>query len=254
MALSFGQNPTFAPMLTLLMLLSLSVAPDTASHPAARMFHDIGQNNISSGVFMRHGLGLGWQHKKLSLNTAVLLESVGGKDNAFAASAIDLGYKPAIAIKGFPVKAGVLLIHDNGMRNVKAMNYALFAEHHRKHWRFSGGLHFRHYYLSAKAIEQFQITENRAFAETWNPIYKLGYAFFYHDKPWQIVLNTTNIDFFYINQITNPMFNIIGSWIVKKDWQVMAALWYRSAGNLNASVNPYEFFFRAGITWKINWQ
>ena len=213
-------------------------------------FFDVGKRNISQGAFVRNGFGVGVMQGGTGVAAMMCSEPVGTRSNVLSAFALRASYH-IVFNAGQRLNAGFMLIHDNANSAVKAMNYGLLlGTKIRRHWELSSGIHFRHYYLASKAKKELGISDNGALIETWNLMYKFGYVFFKESSKMNVSFNMTNIDYFHVNQVTNPMFNVIGTWKFRDDWQLFASAWYRSAGMLNGSINPYEFFFRAGIKWR----
>jgi hypothetical protein len=71
------------------------------------------------------------------------------------------------------------------------------------------------------------------------------------DNIWNIGFSFTNIDYFIINQETNPVINLQGKYDVSKSLTLFLESWYKSSGAFNLSVNSFGFFFRTGVLWKI---
>lgn len=72
-----------------------------------------------------------------------------------------------------------------------------------------------------------------------------------HNHNWNLGLTITNIDYYTINQSTNPIFNLQMKYDLKPNLSVRIDSWYKQAGIFNIYANYFGYFFRGGVKWEI---
>jgi len=82
-------------------------------------------------------------------------------------------------------------------------------------------------------------------------LYLLGYYLKPQEHNWNVGINVTNIDYYLLNQSTNPLFYLQGEYRPTERMSLFAEAWYKSAGAFNISVNYFGYLFRSGLLWKL---
>ncbi len=213
-------------------------------------FHsDIGIHNASDGGFVRMANVTGLRFNKFTFETGLQTEL--------------LSHKPTF-LTGFMVRAGrELLIGEqkvqlNGLYTVSRfsdlmheLNRGLFATTQHKKFTFELGTHFRTYVYNKNAREKYNIQGNSRLTESWNLIYRIGYALKPPDHPWNLSLAVTNLDLFLIHQETNPMLQLSGKYNISLNISLYLDTFYQQAGMFNINVHYFGFYLRPGIKWHI---
>ena len=106
--------------------------------------------------------------------------------------------------------------------------------------------------MNSSALEEYDIEDSdKKFRENFNMIYMATAYLKPHENSWNVGLSCTNIDYFIINQSTNPVFNIQMLYKPNSNLTIRLDTWYKQAGILNINANHFAYFFRGGITWEI---
>lgn len=157
-----------------------------------------------------------------------------------------------LAIKSWPLDLqffGLQTIYSNLLRET---NWGAFIQKQGKHFDIRLGTGFRTFAFRNYAIKKYGIEEEATkLHENFNLIYSFGY----HLKPpasnWNIGLSVTNVDYFMVNQETNPIFCLEGSYKLKDSISLLTQFWYEPAGVFNIYANYFGFFVRTGIIWNL---
>jgi hypothetical protein len=83
-------------------------------------------------------------------------------------------------------------------------------------------------------------------------MYSFSYTLNPFEYVWNIAMTVTDIDHFLINQETNPVFNLKGSYRLTTPVCLFAEAWYKSSGITNLELNHFGFTIRTGLTWNFN--
>ena len=225
---------------------------DLSAQPKLSFYTDLGENNVSKGLFIKTaGLGRyqfgnnllesGFQADLKNTNKSVFSGfSISGSRN-FMISHFQLG------ITGF----WIITPFSELLRET---NWGGLLKHENNHFEFSIGSNFRTYAFRQKAIREYGI-ENNAIKlhEILNLTYSLGYQLKPRDSQWNVGFTLTNNDNFLIEQETNPMLRLNGLYRLRTPLSIYVQAWYKSAGATNLAVNYFGFFFRTGIIWTLRY-
>jgi hypothetical protein len=119
-----------------------------------------------------------------------------------------------------------------------------------KHFEFILGLNYNNYKFSDKAVHQYKISEE---AVTLRETYNLLYSFKYSLKPlkhfWNLSLALTDMDYFLINQGTNPLIKLRGHYNISRHLSLNTEASYKPAGFSNLAMANFGFTLKTGIIW-----
>jgi len=211
---------------------------------------DIGENNISEGLYSRSAILGTYQIGKYNMNAGCQLDLKYPGDRIFSGARFSGGR--TFSIKNFDFEIQGLFIYSSFSKYLFETNWGILSKMQHRHFYFQLGTNFRGYHLVENAFDQYDQGINNKIRENWNVMYLIGYNLKPLDHKWNAGITLTNIDHFTINQETNPMIYLHGKYQVSEPLVLYAETWYKSAGALNISVNYFGFFFRMGIIWKID--
>jgi hypothetical protein len=156
-------------------------------------------------------------------------------------------------IKSTPIELQGFFLFNPFSDILRETNWGILLKSRLKHFDLALGTDFRTYAYSKKAINDYGIEKNAAkIHEPFNLIYSFSYYLKPTEDKWNIGLSVTNIDYFIINQETNPTLSLRGLYKLKSPLSLFAQAWYEPAGVLNLNINYFGFFIRTGIIWDIN--
>jgi hypothetical protein len=211
---------------------------------------DAGKINISEWGVVKTALMADYRVKKLTISTGGQLELAGPSPNAFTGFYLKGGY--GFAIKNFPFDVQGIFLLNPYSEIIHEWNLGLQANVEKPHFTWKLGTGFRKYYITDQAREDYDIEESSSLYEKWNLLYEITYTLKPRDHIWNAGISITNLDYFLINQETNPMIYIRGSWNFSTPFTLYAEAWYKSAGTFNISANSFGYFFRTGLIWKLS--
>jgi hypothetical protein len=213
-------------------------------------FIDVGENNVSEGYYVKSSLVGNYQFGKTNISAGAQLNLKNAAESVFSGTYFKVSRE--IKIKTFPFDVEGLFLYTPFSKLIHESNLGLVAIVDRTHFTWKLGTNFRTYRIRNEAAETYDIESNRSLHENWNIMYLFGYRLKPIDNKWNVGISLTNIDYFLINQETNPMVYLKGSFEIKPKLKLYTEYWYKSAGSLNISANSFGAFIRAGIIWKID--
>jgi len=110
------------------------------------------------------------------------------------------------------------------------------------------GSNFKTYTINANGRAEHGIAkEDCKLREFFNLTYLISGYVMPHNHNWNLGLTITNIDYYTINQSTNPIFNLQMKYDLKPNLSVPIDSWYKQAGIFNIYANYFGYFFRGGV-------
>jgi hypothetical protein len=234
----------------IILIFSVFVSIEASSQKQLSACFDMGENNVSDGLFAKSLVRGSYEISKNKLEGGVQFELKSSND--FFLSGIYLKYSHSFTIKKFPFDVQGFYIHNGFSGMLFESDKGLLVDIKRKHFSYKIGTNFRTYGFTKSAIKEYGLSSNTKTHENWNVMYQLCYDLKLAEHKWNAGLTLTNIDNFLINQETNPFCNLHGHYKLSEPLTLFAELWYKSSGNFNLNVNYFGFFIRAGILWNVN--
>jgi len=211
---------------------------------------DIGENSVSDGMYIQNSNIAAYEFGKMYVAGGVRLDIKSAAEKIFTGTAIRFGRQ--FSIKEFPFEIEAHTIYNPFSDWVREFNWGVLAKIQLTHFRFKLGTSFRTYSLTQTAKEYTSPQSNDKIHENWNLMYLAQYHLKPVDFNWNVGVSITNIDYFLINQETNPMINLNGRYELSESLSLFAEAWYKASGFSNISVNYFGFFIRTGIIWNID--
>ena len=235
----------------LFILLLITGRINVEAQPVLTIYSDASRNTVSDGLFFRSAFlgnyGLGNYQLKAALQTNL----INGNNIMLSGYRFD-------GLREFKLKNILLELNGFGLWTantsiLQETNIGCLMAMKTKHFDVRFGTNFRTYSFRKEAIEKYAI-ENAAtkIHENFNLMYSFGYNLKPSNHKWNAGLTFTNIDYFMINQETNPYVNLKGFFKVSSPVRLFAEVWYKTAGAINRSSNYFGFIMRGGIVWNFN--
>lgn len=214
------------------------------------MHFDTGENNVSNGLFIKTAGFGAYRSGKTKITGGCQFDLKSINANILSGSAITVARE--FSIKGFPFEIKGFNVYNKYSELLYDLNWGILINIKRNHFTYQIGTDFRTYGYTKHAIKEYGIESQNKIHENWNLIYLVGYNLKPLDFKWNVGLLLTDIDYFIIEQETNPMFNLHARYKVAPPVTLYFESWYKSSGALNLSVNYFGFFIRTGVIWEIN--
>ena len=216
-------------------------------------YSDLGKNNVSQGLFIKAASIGKYEFDKNKIETGFQFDIKNNIDNNN--KALVSGYVRAsrnLSVKNVPLEIQAFYTRNSISDILFETNWGTCLTMRKKHFETSIGTNFRTNAYKKKAIDEYGIDEHSA---KTHENFNLMYSFIYFLKPteysWNVGFSITNFDYFIINQETNPVLNVQGSYQISNPVRIFAQAWYKSAGAFNLNVNHFGFHFRSGVLWDI---
>ena len=233
---------------TLVLLISFY-----GSHAQIRLqtFVDIGENNASEGVYIKNVYRGSYQYQKYSLEGGMQFDIMSNNPNVL--TGFDIIGSKTFQIKNFPFDVNGFFMLNRFSDLMHETNWGASIETKKlKHFLFALGTNFKTYKINSAAREEYGISKsNSKLSENFNLIYVISAFLKPHDNIWNVGLSCTNVDYYIINQSTNPVFNLQMKYKLNSGLILYLDSWYKQAGIFNISANYFGYFFRGGLIWEI---
>ena len=243
-------NPVKGKYLLSLLLL-LTFLTGTKAQLTLQSFFDIGENNVSEGVYLKNMCRSIYEYQKYKVEAGILFDLISNNPNAL--TGIDLTGSGEFSIKNFPfgVKGFFMLNRFSDM--LYETNWGARAElKNLDHIIFEIGTNFKTYHVNASTREEQDINKSDGkLRENFNLLYRISAYLKPHTNNWNLGFSVTDFDYYVINQSTNPIFNIQASYKPKSNLTIYSELWYKQAGIFNIYAGYFGYFFRGGLKWEI---
>ena len=212
---------------------------------------DIGENNVSEGVFIKNVYRGCYQYQKYSVEAGMQFDIISNNPNTL--TGLDIIGTREFFVKDFPFDVKGFFMLNRFSDLLYETNWGVRIETRKfEHFLFELGTNFRTYIINSAAREEYNINRaNSKLNENVNLMYLITGYLKPHGNDWNIGLSITNIDYYVINQITNPVFNVQMNYKLKPNLALYMEAWYKQAGMFNINANYFGYFFRGGIKWNV---
>jgi hypothetical protein len=221
------------------------------AQPGISIYSDVGSNNVSNGIFIKSAALGFYKYGKNNFETGIQTNLKNNNKNGFSGYTIGASRNMAIKDISFRLKGFFTLTIPS--ETLSETNYGALMGMRHKRFEMSIGANFRTYNLRQTAVNRYEIDNTHTqIHESPNLMYSFGYNIKPTDETWNLGLSVTNIDHFNINQETNPVVNLNGTYKISPPVTLYIQACYKSAGVTNLVLNYFGYFFRTGIIWNIN--
>jgi hypothetical protein len=247
----FSESYSLRISAALFMLIVMTGLINVAAQPVFTIYSDVAKNTVSDGLFVKSAFMGNYKLGNYRLKAALQTNLINDNNITLSGYRID-------GAREFKIKNALLEMNGFGLWTyysdiLKETNYGCLMAMKTRHFDVQVGTNFRTYSFRNAAIEKFEINNDATIIhENFNLIYSFGYNLKPLKHKWNAGLSVTNIDFFMINQETNPYVNLKGFFKINSTVRLFAEVWYKTAGALNMSSNYFGFLIRGGIIWNFN--
>lgn len=236
-----------------ILLLLFLTGLNLMAQPLVWVYTDIGQNNVSDGIYWK-AAGFGkYQYDSYFVETGFQVDIKSSNENILSGYSIK-GVR-RFFIKDFPLDFQGFFMWKPLSGIFTETNWGMVLNHKRNRIDMNLGSGFRTFAKTKKAIAEYNIDPATKVRENWNLLYSFGCYLKPMVNNWNIGLAVTNIDHFILNQETNPVFYLRSLYDFNHSGMPLSLFvesWYKSAGAFNLSVNYFGFHFRTGLVWNID--
>ena len=215
-----------------------------------QFYFDVGENNVSDGLFVRNTCRTGYRYFRYSIEAGVQFDLAGNSLNTF--SGFELKGISNFVLHNFPfdLKGFYMLNRISALLYETNWGFRM-ATKGRGHFSAEVGTNIKCYNLSSYASKAFHLNNERQLREKLH----LTYSFAFYLKPlsysWNVGFSVTTVDYFVIDQPTNPVFNLQLTCPIRTALNLDVSVWYKQAGIFNINANYFGCFIRGGLTWTI---
>jgi len=212
---------------------------------------DIGENNVSEGVFIKNVYRSSYQYQKYNVEAGMQFDLQSNNPNTL--TGFDIIGSREFSIKDFPFDVKGFFILNRFSDLLYETNWGVRIETRKLgHFLFELGTNFKTYTINSAAREEYNINKSDSkLRENFNLMYMITAYLKPHNNDWNVGLSFTNVDYYIINQSTNPVFNLQMTYKLKSNLTLYLDTWYKQAGIFNINANYFGYFFRGGIKWEI---
>ena len=200
---------------------------------------------------MKNAIRSGYQYRNYKIEAGIQLDYISNNPNTI--TGLDIIGSGEFNINKFPFDIkGFFMINRFSDLLYETNQGVLIETRKPEHFLIELGLNFKSYKINLDAREEFNINKSRSkLNENYNLMYLITAYLMPHTHDWNIGISLTNVDYYIINQSTNPVFNLQFNYKLKSNLAMNIDAWYKQAGILNINANYFGYFFRGGIKWEI---
>jgi len=220
------------------------------SQSSVTSFVEAGQNTIFNRGYFCYSIFPSYDLKDDSFDAGILFSFGGERENNFGGYSLGYTREFSLLNQAFAVSGFYLWVpFSNELRET---NLCLTLNYNLPHFRFTLGNNYRTYRFSKAYIRSDDNPSgNYRIIEPGNLIYTFQYRVNREEKPWNLLFSVTNNDYFMIEQETNPMVLMKGTYQFKENLSSFIDIGYKSAGLLCIKVDYFGYLFRLGMKWDI---
>ncbi len=235
----------------LLILIFFSAIHENNAQLNLQFYIDIGENNVSGGTFVNNLYRGSYQFKNYNIEGGLQLDIKSENSNTL--TGIDIIGLRKFSIKKIPVDVKGFFMLNRFSDILYETNYGVRIETRiLKSILFEIGTNFKSYKINATARKKYDIDKsNSTLNENLIYTYLLSAYLKPHNNNWNVGLSVTNYDYYIINQLINPNFNLLMKYKLGSNLTLYLDSWYKLSGIFNIHANHFGYFFRSGLKWKI---
>jgi hypothetical protein len=237
---------------TVVLSLCLYLSYYTNAYPQTNitLFTDVGSTNVTQEYFLKSATMGQYSFGKNQVEAGFLFNLKTTNENTLGGYQFQASRD--LSIKNWPFKIQGFWLQTIFSDLLRETNWGIALKKPTKHFEILIGTEFRTYAFRDDAIQTYGI-ENEAtkMHENFNLIYSVGFNLKPPENIWNAGLSVTNFDYFFINQETNPILCLKGSYKFKAPISLISQFWFEESGIANVYANYYGFYFRTGIIWYI---
>jgi hypothetical protein len=242
-------------IITYALIIVSGVFSITIAQIDLKTFATVGTNPVDNPVFSNVGIYTQTYYKRFYFTYAFDLNLTQREVRPFQAIYSSLVYQ--WQIKENALLLEVNLLYKPSTELVREFNWGVMAKYNTKKWEFDLGTNFKRFNLNKDFSEELSDNSIDVLKERPGMTYCIKYFLLDRSddsKNYNVNFMLTNFDWFIIEQETNPF---VGAGFYydfnDTDLSVFSHLFYQAAGFNNIRVNYFGLYFRAGLTWEIEY-
>jgi len=236
--------------LTASVLIFWLFAVISSSQPSVKSFAEGGHNNVFNKGYFSYSILPSWDLKNESFDAGILLSFGGDRENNYGGYSVGYTRRFSLFRQSFAVSGSWLWVPFSS--ELRETNFCLTLNYSLPHFRVTLGNNYRTYRFSKADIRaDDNPSGNYRIIEPGNFIYSFQYRLNREEKPWNLMLSVTNRDFFIIEQETNPVLLLEGTYRFTSNLSSFINIGYKSGGLLCIKVDYFGYLIRLGIKWDI---
>lgn len=234
-----------------LSLLLLNASTGIRAQMVFQSYLDVGENTVSNGVYVKSAFRAGYQLNRYKLVAGMQMDVMSNSPNVLTGTDIIGSRSVVVGETEVDIKGYFILNRFSDLMYEANWGLCFFARK-SDHFAWGLGTNLKAYTINSEARAEYSITG--AGARHFESLY-LTYVFSGYLKPqssnWNLSLSFTNVDYYLVNQATNPIFNLQAIYRLGPNLIIHCDAWYKQAGVFNISANYFGYFFRGGIILRI---
>jgi hypothetical protein len=221
-----------------------------SAQPSVKSFAETGQNNIYSKGYFSYFISPSYDLVDDSFDAALLFSFGGDREKNFGGYSLRYTRKFSLLRQDFSVSGSYLWVPFS--TELRETNLCIVLNYTLPHFQFTLGNNYRTYRFSKEFIRSdVNATGRYRIIEPGNLMYTFQYRVNREEKLWNLMLSVTNNDYFMIEQETNPMLLLKGTYQVNGNLSSFMDIGYKTAGLMCIKVDYFGYFFRLGMKWDI---
>jgi hypothetical protein len=213
-------------------------------------YADAGNNAISNSGYQSYHFAPAYHFSRIRVESAFGWTFAKHKEKKFDSYSCAVNYTFNVVKK--PISATVLFLKNILSNNIRSTNIGILLNGSSHHFDFIIGNNYRRYILEHERMQSDEFVKNDVqITEPLNLVYSCTYNLNTPDKCWNVGITITDYDIHMIEQETNPLIHMKGSYSLNNEILPFILIGYKSAGLLNLSVNSFGYYFRMGLLWKL---
>ncbi len=133
---------------------------------------------------------------------------------------------------------------------LRMTDYGIFLSAHSNHIDLTLGTGFKIYAFSQKSRSAYNIEGTVSkINENFNLLYSISFHINKPGRKWDAGIAITDLDYFVINQSTNPSISIFAHLKLNESLSLTVRAACKTAGLINMHCDIFGYFLRTGISW-----
>lgn len=241
---------TFGKFLAVSFIILCFFGINCSAQPSLHSFIETGQNNVYRNGYFSFSVSPSYEFGKNKVDGGILFAFGGQREKNLAACSIAGARSFKFLKQSFNISGYYLWKPFS--TELRETNWCIILGLELPHFQFSLGNNYRTYRFSREYIRQNEdLADNSRIVEPWNLIYRFHYSLKKENNPWNLLLSVTDYDYFIIEQATNPVVFVTGTYQFNDNLHSFIDIGYKSAGFMNIEVDHFGYFFRIGLLWEI---
>lgn len=213
---------------------------------------DGGITQMTAGGFMSNSTFLDYTIQKTTFKIGTRLDIVNPIEDHHLISGFHFEIMQKLPVEKVEISFSLLFFSHFFSSWIHEHNTALSGALKTKHIELKTGIHFRMLYLPKGVGDLSESYDHRTIFELWNIMYHFKYFIKPIDSKWNVAVGISNMDYFVINQTSNPMGLLFGSFELNPQLRFFGEYRLFNAGVMNISANYFGSLFRTGVIWNID--